>query len=50
MLELLAASQSYLAADGGAIRASRRIATFKPKEEAFHGTQGKSNSGGVPFH
>jgi hypothetical protein len=28
MLDLLAVSQSYLAADGGAIRATRCIATF----------------------
>ena len=38
MLELLAVSQSYLVADGGAIRARRCMTTFKPVEEAFNGT------------
>ena len=39
----LAVSQSFLAADSGAIRATHCTATFKPKEEAFHGSQRKSN-------
>jgi hypothetical protein len=41
--ESLAVSQSYLAADSGAIRATHCTAIFKPKEEAFHGSQRKSN-------